>query len=173
MDKTTSYGVSISYPLEINKNWTLVGFGDAAYQTFAGNLEGTLIDITAKTWSLRFQNSVKLPWDLAFDLTYAVASNWIWRGSIELRGNHDVGFGLKKAFLDKRLEVRITGADIFRTTNNYFYNGNYGGLAIDGVRTFDSQRFGVGATLKFGNLKAKGARKVKGALDDELRRIDN
>ncbi len=87
--------------------------------------------------------------------------------------SEDISFGLRKNFLDKRLQIRITGSDIFRNTNNYFYQGRYGGIEIDGVRSFDTQRFGVGATFKFGNLQAKTRRNSKNALKDELNRIEN
>ena len=107
------------------------------------------------------------------DLTYFIENNWIWRGSIYVRGNQELNFGLRKNFLNKRLQIRITGADIFRTTNNYFYNGNYGGIVLDGVRGFDSQRFGIGLTFKFGNQKARISGKTNSALDDELNRIEN
>lgn len=84
-----------------------------------------------------------------------------------------MGFGLRKYFFDKKLQVRITGSDILRTTNDYFYNGEYGGIKIKGIRSFDSQRFGAGITWKFGNQKAKTKSKTNSALDDELNRIQD
>jgi len=172
MEKMTRYAVAVSYPWSITKKWDLTTYADAARLTYDGDLEGTLIDINATTWSLRFQNNIKLPWDMVFDLTYYISSDWVWRGSINVEGNQNVGFGLRKDFLDKRLQVRLTGSDIFRTTNDYFYNGNYGGIAIDGVRSFDTQRFGMGVTFKFGNQQAKTRRKSKSALEEELNRIE-
>ena len=106
------------------------------------------------------------------DLTYERFSDWIWRGSIRVQGNQGVDLGFRKDFFDKRLQVRLTGSDIFRTTNDYFYNGNYGGIEIDGVRSFDSQRFGASATWKFGNQKVKAAKRSKGAMEEELRRLN-
>ena len=173
MEKATSYGVSISYPVTVNKHWDFITFANVAHRTYEGNLEGTIIDITANTWDFRLQNNIKLPWGIKLDLTYSIESDWIWRGSIDVKGNQDIGFGLRKDFLDKRLQISITGSDIFRTTNNYFYRGNYGGIEIDGVRSFDTQRFGVGTTFKFGNLQAKTRRNNKSALEDELNRIGN
>ena len=106
------------------------------------------------------------------DLTYGRYSDWIWRGSIQVRGNQYLDFGRRKDFLDKRLQVRLTGADVLRTTNAYFYNGNYGGIEIDGVRSFDTQRFGAGATWKFGNQKLKAAKRPRGAMEEEMRRLN-
>ncbi len=173
MDKATNYGISISYPFEVSKQWDFVLFANGGRKTFKGNLEGTVIDIEATTYDFRIQNNIKLPWDILMDLTYFFQSDWIWRGSIKVRGNHDLGFGLRKDFFKKQLQVRVTGADIIKTTNNYFYEGNYGGIDIKGVRSFDTQRFGLGVTYKFGNTQAKNKIKTKSALDDELDRIGN
>ena len=60
MEKATNYGISVSYPVTVNKHWGFITFANAAYRTFEGNLEGTLIDITAKTWDFRLQNNINL-----------------------------------------------------------------------------------------------------------------
>lgn len=173
MEKVVNYGVNISYPLDMTKFWSFVGFVNASQRNYEGNLEGTNIDLSVTNYNFRIQNNIKLPWNITLDLTYFIENNWIWRGSIYVRGNQELNFGLRKNFLDKRLQIRITGADIFRTTNNYFYNGNYGGIVLDGVRGFDSQRFGMGLTFKFGNQKARISGKTNSALDEELNRIEN
>jgi iron complex outermembrane recepter protein len=171
MEKATNYGLSISYPLEVSKFWDFIVFADGAYRTFRGDLEGTVIDLTATTYNFRIQNNIKLPWGINMDVTYNKFSDWIWRGSVRVKGNQGLAFGIRKEFFNKKLQVRITGADIFRTDSDYFYVGDYGGIFVDGVRTFDNQRFGVGATWKFGNQKAKVRKKSASAMDEELNRL--
>lgn len=46
-----------------------------------------------------------------------------------------------------------------------------GDFQIDGVRTFDTQRFGLGLVWKFGDQQAKTKQRTSSALDDELNRI--
>ncbi|WP_020567520.1 TonB-dependent receptor domain-containing protein [Neolewinella persica] len=171
MELATTLGVSVSYPLKVAKFWELNTFANAGYKTYAGDLEGTIIDLTATTWDLTLQHNVKLPGGILLDLSYFIESDWIWRGSIRVKGNQELNVGLRKDFLDGRLQLRATGTDVFQTTNDYFYTGDYGGIATEGVRYFDSRRFGLGATWKFGNQQAKAAKRAKGALDDELGRI--
>jgi iron complex outermembrane recepter protein len=173
MDRSTRLNISASYPLEVTKFWEFVTFLDGGRSTFNGNLEGTDIDLVQTTWNIRVQNNLKLPWGILLDLSYQRGSDWIWRGSIRVRGNQSLDFGLRKEFFDKRLQVRLTGADIFNTNNQYFYKGDYGGLLIDGIRIFDSQRFGAGATWKFGNQKVKSAKRSKGAMEEEMRRLNS
>lgn len=171
MELATTLGVSVSFPLKVARFWEVNTFANAAYKTYAGDLEGTIIDLTATTWDLTLQHNVKLPGGILLDLSYFIESDWVWRGSILVKGNQELNVGLRKDFLDGRLQVRATGTDVFQTSNDYFYSGNYGGIATEGVRYFDSRRFGLGATWKFGNQQAKAAKRAKGALDDELGRI--
>ncbi|MCB0533944.1 MAG: TonB-dependent receptor [Lewinellaceae bacterium] len=172
MGRVTQYSISASYPLEVCKFWEITTFLDGGRNTYKGNLDGTEINLSQTTWSVRVQNSLKLPWGIFMDLTYERYSDWVWRGSIPVRGNQYLDIGFRKDFLDKRLQVRLTGSDIFRTTNDYYYHGNYGGIEIDGIRSFDSQRFGASATWKFGNQKMKAAKRSKGAMEEELRRLN-
>jgi iron complex outermembrane recepter protein len=172
MERATRYSLSVSYPLEVSKHWEFVTFFDGGRSTFKGNLEGTDIDLGQTTWSIRVQNNIKLPGGILLDLSYGRYSDWIWRGSIRVRGNQYLDVGLRKELLDQRLQVRITGSDLLRTNSDYFYGGAYGGLEIDGVRTFDNQRFGAGATWKFGNQKVKAAKRSKGAMEEEMRRLN-
>jgi hypothetical protein len=107
------------------------------------------------------------------DITFKQRSKWIWRGSSFIKGTEGLSFGIRKDFLDKTLQVRITGSDILRTESDYPYFLNYGGLDLKGVYSNDARRFGLGATYKFGNQKAKIKSKTNSALDDELNRIGN
>jgi hypothetical protein len=88
-----------------------------------------------------------------------------------MEGIHQLNFGLRKDFFDKRLQLRITGQDILRTASDYPYASDYGGIVVDGVYTEDGRRFGAGATFKFGNQKAKTKVRKSDGLDDELDRI--
>ncbi len=166
------YNIAVTYPLQVSKFWEFVLTANGGHSIYQGNLEGTAIDIKATTWNFRIQNNINLPGDLLLDISYYQSSDWIWRGSILVRGNYELNFGLRKDFFEGRLQVRVTAQDILLTTNDYFYQGDYGGMAIDGVRSFDTRRFGAGATWKFGNQKVKSARKGRGAMEEELRRLE-
>jgi outer membrane receptor protein involved in Fe transport len=173
MQIANNYALSTSYPVTVNKFWDFIIFGNIAYQTFEGNVEGTVIDLKNTFWDYRIQNNLKLPHDILIDITFKQRSKWIWRGSSFIKGTEGLSFGIRKDFLDKTLQVRITGSDILRTESDYPYFLNYGGLDLKGVYSNDARRFGLGATYKFGNQKAKIKSKTNSALDDELNRIGN
>ncbi len=171
MQNSTNYGLSISYPLKVNKWWNITTLFNGSHSTFDGDLEGTVIDISITNYSINIQNNFKLPLGINMDLNYLRFSDLIWRGSILIQGFQGLNFGLRKEFFEKKLQVNFTGNDIFRTNSDYFYGGNYGGIILDGVRSFDNRRYGLSASLKFGNQKVKTRSKSKNGLDEELKRL--
>lgn len=170
LDRINQYAVSVSYPQTITKFWEIFTMANASRKIFSGNLEGTNINIKATLWDLNIQNNFNLPAGILLNIVYFQQSDWIWRGSVRLKGTHELSFGIRKEFLDKRLQLRLTGNDIFKTTSNYPYFGDYGGIILKGNYIDDERRFGAGITWKFGNQKVKSVKKANG-LDDELNRL--
>ena len=173
MQLATNFGISSSYPVSVNKIWEIMFFANASQKTYKGNLEGTVIDLKSTLWDYTIQNNLNLPSDILMDVTFSQQSTWIWRGTVFIKGTYGLSFGLRKDFLDKKLQIRITGSDILRTESEYPYYSNYGGINLNGAYINDGRRFGLGATYKFGNQQAKNKSKTKSALDEELNRIGN
>jgi outer membrane receptor protein involved in Fe transport len=173
MEKSINYGISVSYPLKINSFWDVIGFANVSQQSFQGDLEGTIIDLETTLWDYRIQNELNITKGFLVDITFTQRGDWIWRGTVDIEGTHGLSFGIRKDFLNKKLQIRATGSDIFRTETDYPYNSNYGGIQLHGTYTNDNQRFGLGATYKFGDQQSKTKKKTKSALDDELDRITN
>jgi hypothetical protein len=107
------------------------------------------------------------------DVTFSQRSRWIWRGSVYIDGNENLSFGIRKEFFNKKLQLRITGSDIFRTGSEYPYTSDYGGIDLDGAYIADNQRFGAGLTYNFGDSGNKSKKRAQNALDEELERIQN
>ncbi|MFA9388322.1 MAG: TonB-dependent receptor domain-containing protein [Prolixibacteraceae bacterium] len=173
MQKATNNGLTISYPFHFFKWWDLSSFFNYNYETYKGDLEGTIIDLKASVYNLRLQNNLRLPGDINMEITYDWNSPWIWRGSVKIESTYGINVGVKKDFFDHKLLVQLTASDIFRTESDYYYKSNYGGMLVDGVVTFDNQRAGINITYKFGNQKAKTRKKGKSGIDAELNRISD
>lgn len=172
MDNATNFGVSVSVPVTLSKFWDVLVLGNLSKETFDGNVESTTIDIENNLWNYRIQNNIKISPDFLVDITFTQRSKWIWRGSVFIEGTEGLSFGIRKDFLDKKLQVRITGSDILRTESEYPYTSDYGGIMLDGTYIADNRRFGMGITYNFGGPK-KESKKVKNGLGDELDRIQN
>ncbi|MEP6676880.1 MAG: TonB-dependent receptor [Ferruginibacter sp.] len=171
MQKVTNYALSVSYPETINKYWKVLLLANAAHKTYAGNLAGTVIDLKVNQWDYSIQNSFNFRGGYLMDISYNQQSNWIWRGSIVIKGTKDLSFGIRKNFFGSKLQIRITGADILRTGSEFPYEGNYGGIIVKGTYIADDRRFGGGITWKFGNQNVKTKKKSGNGLDEELNRL--
>ncbi len=171
MDRVINNGLSVSYSLRAFDWWNFMSFFIYNYEKYDGELNGTVIDLTANTFSFRLQNNIKLPQDITMEVSLYASSPVIWRGSVKVEAFQNLSLGLKREFLKKKLLLQLTANDLLRTSSDYYYNSNYGGMKIDGVRTFDNQRFGMSATYRFGNQKLKSTKRKKSAIDDELKRI--
>ena len=172
MDKVTNNGLSVSYPQKVFKWWQFSSFLLYNYKTYNGDIEGTMIDIKANIVSFRLQNNVSLPLDISMEVSWYITSPWIWRGTVNVDGNHRLNVGVKREFFSNRLLLQVTGSDIFNTGSTYYYNSDYGGMIVDGDIFFDSRRITFNATYKFGNQKNKSRRK-NSAMDAELNRISD
>ena len=170
MDKAINNGLTISYPQEITNWWDLTLFAGYNYSKYQGEFDATKIDFSQNIYNARMQNNLDLPWGINMELTAYYRSPFVWRGTVIIDEYWGVNFGLKKSFWNDRLQLRITGSDIFNTNSDYGYYGNYGGLEFDGVYSNDNHRFGAGLTFKFGNNQIK-RKSRKSGLDEELRRI--
>jgi iron complex outermembrane recepter protein len=171
MDRSTNNGLSLSYPQSVTKWWDLSAFLIYNYATYKGNMISTNIDLQAHVYNVRLQNSFRIPGAYTVELTGFYSSPWIWRGTVQVEDYFMLNFGVKKEFLKKKLLVQITASDLFRGGSEYYYKSNYGGMDIDGVIIFDNQRVGFTATYNFGNQQAKGRKRSRSAIDEELRRI--
>jgi hypothetical protein len=170
MQRITNNGLSVSYPITFTKWWEASSFLNYNYSTFDGDIEGTVINLTANIYNFRIQNNFTVPGKISIDLTYFYNSPFVWRGSLKIDELSGVNLGIKKDLFDGKLQLRATASDIFNDNSDYRYRGNYGGIRIDGALSVDNRRFGVGLTYKFGNQKVKSGKK-KSALDEELNRI--
>ena len=172
MEKATTLGLSVSFPVALTKYWGLQVLGNLSKETFKGNVESTVIDIDNTLWNYRIQNNIKINSTWLLDITFTQRSRWIWRGSVFIQGTQGLSFGIRKDFFDRKLQLRITGSDILRTESEYPYTSDYGGIDLDGTYIADNRRFGLGLTYNFGGPKAK-SKNVKSGLDEELNRIQD
>ena len=173
MDKVTNNGLSVSYPQRVFKWWQFSSFLIYNYSTYGGDIEGTVIDLDAHIVNFRLQNNLSLPLDITMELSYFASSPWIWRGTVNVDGNHRLNLGVKRSFFNQMLLLQVSASDLFNTGSIYYYDSDYGGMVVDGDISFDGRRIAFSATLNFGNQQSKRNRRSKSAMDDELRRISD
>jgi iron complex outermembrane recepter protein len=173
LDKINITSLNVSYPVRVMKNWEIIGFGGLNRENYRGQLQNADIDLSVTTYYFRFQNSVTLPAGISMDATYAYNSPLIWRGSLTIQSFSRIDIGFRKNFLEERLQLRITGADILRQGGDFIYSGNYGGIDIEGIRSVDNQRVGISLTWRFGNQELRTAQRRSSALEEETQRLSD
>ncbi|MCC5926813.1 MAG: TonB-dependent receptor [Bacteroidetes bacterium] len=173
MDEINITSFNVSYPVRVMKNWEIIGFAALNREYYRGQLQNADIDLSLTTYNFRFQNSVTLPAGITMDATYAYNSPFIWRGSLEIQSYSRIDIGVRKNFLENRLQLRITGSDVLRQGGDFIYSGNYGGIDIAGVRSVDNQRVGISLTWRFGNQELRAAQRRTSALQEETQRLSD
>lgn len=171
MEKVTNNGLSASYPQKVFKWWQFSSFLIYNYATYSGDIEGTVIDLNAHIVNFRLQNNLSLPLGITMELSYFARSPWIWRGTVNVDGNHQVDVGLKREFFNERFLLQVTANDLLNSGSTYYYDSDYGGMIVDGNVFFDGRRIGINASYKFGNQQARKASRRRSAIDEELKRI--
>jgi iron complex outermembrane receptor protein len=170
MEKAIVNGLSVSYPLKVTNWWEFSTFLLYNYESYQGDIEGTLINLDAHILDFRMQNELRIPGDFHLELSFYATSNSIWRGSLYIDRTYSVDLGVKREFLNKKLMIQAAALDIFDTGSIYLYHGNYGGMITEGDVFFDGRRVSLNLSYKFGNQKVK-TRSSKSSLDEELNRI--
>jgi iron complex outermembrane recepter protein len=173
MEKVLNNGLSASYSLRAFKWWNFTSFFIYNYEKYDGDLNGTVIDIESHIANFRIQNNFNLPKAIRFEVSYFYSSPVIWRGSINVESFQRLDVGLKREFFENTLLLQVTANDILNTISDFTYNSDYGGMIINGVRSFDNRRFGISATYKFGNQNLKTNKRKKSAIDEEMKRISD
>jgi hypothetical protein len=173
MQKAINNGLSVSYPQKVFKWWEFTSNFNYNYESYDGDIEGTIINLSANIYNFRMQNIFRLPAGTTAELTYSYSSPWIWRGTVNVNSYQGLNLGIKKAFLKDRLLVQMTANDLFNTNSDFHYQSNYGGMKVKGIISFDNRRFGINLTYKFGNQQAKTSKRNRSAMDDELKRISD
>jgi len=173
MERVLNNGLSASYSLRAYDWWNFTSFLIYNYEKYDGDLNGTIIDIESHILNFRLQNNFNLPKDIRFEVSYYYSSPVIWRGSVEVEAFQSLDLGLKREFFKNKLLLQVTANDILNTISDFTYRSDYGGMIINGVRSFDNRRFGISATYKFGNQKLKTIKRKKSAIDEEMKRISD
>ena len=172
LEKAVVNGLSVSYPLTVSKWWQFSSFLIYNFESYDGELEGTVIDLQAHIVNFRMQNNLKLPLGFQVEITGEASSPFIWRGSLNIKEYWRLSAGIKKSVFNERLLLQVSARDIFNTGSNYYYTSNYGGMIFDGVAFFDGRRIAFNATFRFGDEEAK-KRNRRSSLDAEMNRISN
>lgn len=166
LDNSRSYTATIVAPLELASFWNTSNNLVLNQQYFDITLDGEKVNNDNFFYMFRTNHQVSLPWDISLELNgnlqgpvgygvYTIGEQW-W-----------VDAGLKKSFLDDRLDVTLSATDIFegkRAEINAAFLGN----TIYINQYFDERSVSVNLRYKLSRSKSKA--KARESSLDELER---
>ena len=178
LSKQTVYSINVSYPFSPTKWWSIFANvtgvktqntsdpNDGRFTDFKRiNLDKTSVNIFA-------QNTIRLPKDIALEISGFWSSPGIWGGNFETDEYWNVDLGLKKKLFDDRADLKISGSDLF-LGQRWEATNTFGSLAFKGNGGYNSRRFKLSFTYRFGNNQVKSARRRKTGIEEEKKRTQS
>ncbi len=162
-----SYSASLFLPVEINRKWTMENTAVFTRQEYNLELFGKTIENKNNSFYFQSNNRMSLPWDMSLEVNgsyrapiaysvYTIGSQW-W-----------VDAGLKKSFLEDKLNMTIRTVDIFRSREMDITT------EVEGQISNMQQYFGnqaVSISLRYTFSNGKTGRKARDKDLEEMNRM--
>ncbi len=165
------YSFSASLPTQLAKGWNAYfNFGASYINNQADYGEGAVVDVQAFTYSMYQQHTFDLPFGFKGEISGWFSGPGVWGGVFKYETSWSLNVGLQRKFLQDRLNVRISGNDLFYESG---WEGVsvFNGLTSAGFGNWDSRRVSMSLTYNFGNNEVKSSRRRKTGLEDEASRL--
>jgi outer membrane receptor protein involved in Fe transport len=170
--KQTLWNFNASLPFELTKHWNVYFNLGASHIDNQANYGGdAVVDLQAFTYSIFQQHTIDLPYGFKGEISGYYSGPGIWGGVFLYESSWSLDIGIQKKFLNERLNVRVSGSDLFYESG---WEGIsvFNGLSSAGRGNWDSRRFNINMSYRFGNDNVK-SRKRKVGLEDEAGRVEH
>ncbi|MEP7195161.1 MAG: outer membrane beta-barrel family protein [Saprospiraceae bacterium] len=161
---------NLSFPIEIFSWWNSYWNISASHiQNLADYGEGAKIDIKVFNFNFYQQQTFNLPKKLNLELSGYYSGPGVWGGVFITDASWSLDIGIQKKFFNEKLNVKLSGSDLFFQS---FWSGysDFDGLYAKGKGLNDSRKAAISMVYKFGNQKVK-SRNHKTGIEDEEGRV--
>lgn len=165
----TIYSFNISAPFQITDKWSSywnVSFSHKNNQADYG--DDVVVDLQAFSYNLYQQQTFDLFSGIKAEISGWFSGPGIWGGVFEYDPSFSLNVGLQKKFLNDKLNVKLSGQDLF-FESGWSGASQFSGLISNGMGNWDSQRVDLSLSYNFGNAKVK-SRSRKTGLEEEMKR---
>lgn len=124
-ETSQNYYLTVSAPIEINKNWTVNSNLNLFYNRFNTQFLDEVYEVGIFSGTATITQTITLPWDLTGEITTVYNAPNV-SGLIRTEALGSVNVGLQKKVFDKKGALRLNVTDIFytnRTRNSVVYSG--------------------------------------------------
>lgn len=155
--------LNVNASLPVTKWWNVDFFGMVYYNLFAGDILGGEFRNELVTPMGQLTNRISLPWGLEFEIMAMGHMRSVYFLQKTLPFGR-VTLGLKKSFMDKKLNVRLAAHDIFRT-DAYWGEIDSKWMTYRGFFRGDERVLGFAITYNFGQMRAPQRKERDSELD--------
>jgi hypothetical protein len=171
LSKSTSIYLATGSPFDVTKWWNTNNELASSYDALRSPVQGNDYNFSRFSWSVSSDNTFTLPKDFQLSLTGTYSSPSI-SGLFRSLSYYQVDFGAKKTFMNKKATLSFKLNDVFDTGRFRAF------LKYNNVNTYwqnewESRKFSLNLSFKFGNMKIKTARSRKTGTAEEQGRVSN
>lgn len=164
--------LNIDAPVELTKWWKMnnnINIFNLKYD--APNLQGRAMHTQKTSYQIKTIQNFSITKEFTAELS-ANYTSAIDGGTIGIKGRFTSDLGLNKSFMDKKLNVKFSLRDIFKTDKLNAYS-TYPGLTYTLRQNYDSRIARISLTYRFGQNEIKAARNRQTGLESEQGRLKN
>lgn len=170
LDKQYAYDLTIGYPTTITKFWSMDNTLTSTYnQIKTSNLGEGIYDTKKVNFTVNSSHNFTLSPSTAAELSGEYASSQIY-GTYAIKPYYGVDFGIKKSFLDKKINIKLAANDVFNTRKARISSA-LSGLDYNLSQKQESRVYRLSLNYIFGSRSIKGTRERKTSVTDEQGRI--
>ncbi|MGN8058274.1 outer membrane beta-barrel protein [Pedobacter sp. 22163] len=170
LDKQYAYDLTIGYPTTITKFWSMDNTLTSTYnQIKAANLGNSVYDRKKVNFMINSSHNFTLSPSTSAELSGEYASSQIY-GTYAIKPYYGIDFGIKKSFLDKKLNIKLAANDVFDTRKARISSA-LSGLDYNLSQKQESRVYRLSLNYIFGSSNIKGTRARKTSVTDEQGRI--
>ncbi|RNL51006.1 outer membrane beta-barrel protein [Pedobacter jejuensis] len=170
LDKQFSYDLTIGYPTTITKFWSMDNTVTSTYnQIKSANLGGIDYDRKKVNFTLNSSHNFTITPSTTAELSGEFVSAQIY-GTYAIKPYYGIDFGVKKSFLDKKLNLKFAINDILNSRKARISSA-LSTLNYNLTQKQESRIFRLSLNCSFGSNAIKATRERKTSVTDEEGRI--
>jgi len=170
LDKQFSYDLTIGYPTTITKFWSMDNTVVSTYNRIkSANLGGVDYDRKKVNFTLNSSHNFTITPSTTAELSAEFVSAQIY-GTYAIKPYYGIDFGLKKSFIDKRLNLKFAINDILNSRTGRI-NSALSSVNYSLNQKQETRIFRLSLNYRFGSSAIKTMRERKTSVTDEEGRI--
>ncbi|MBB6611645.1 TonB-dependent receptor [Pontibacter sp. Tf4] len=164
IDDMQTISATLAAPVRIAANWEMNNTGTMLYQHFAQNRGDVTLKNEQLSYILQTNHNLLLPWGIRLEASAGYQSR-IAYGLYDLNSNWWLNAGLKRSFMNDKLDLSLNMTDIFRT-RSIDGSTQMETYAIEAKQYKGTQSFRVNLRYRFSKGATFDAKKRQSDLDE-------